>query len=100
MRTAVGVNKTVNTEASVVGEITEITAVGVLGLCVNVLTPCNGMVDELPNAAAEEAVVGIDEIPVHFKISRAVTHCVAILAKKDGHLALFIVKIVFKKILP
>ena len=81
-RSSVGENKSVDAEVSVVRGVSEIAAVGIFYPSVGELHR-NGMVAELPHAAAEERVMLIESLPVFFEVAGAVAHCVAVLAEEE-----------------
>ena len=83
MQATVGIDQTVHAEVSRVRRIAEAAAVAVFRV-LHIAVQQGGVVAELPHAAAEEAVVGIDRVPVCGKVAGTVAHGVAIFAKEDG----------------
>ena len=76
---AVRVEETVHAEVSVVGPFPVIAAVAVAAVGVE-----HRVIDHLPHAAAQEIVVGVDELPVGLGVAGAHAHGVGVLAEEVG----------------
>jgi hypothetical protein len=76
VRCTVGIYKTVNTEVPAVRLLTPISAIGVA------LIGEHRVVAKLPNAAAKEAIVSIDHIPIRLEVSGAHAHSVRVFTKE------------------
>ena len=75
----VGIEKTVHAEVAVMAPLTVVAAVGIGTVLMQ-----HGMVCHLPYAAAHEAVIFVDLLPVGFGIAGAYAHGVGILAEEIG----------------
>ena len=69
VRTAVGINKTVNAEVAVVGTVAKVAAVGVVRIGVYIVAYGYRVIEEFPYTAAEEGVAGVYKIPVLLPIA-------------------------------
>ena len=84
MGASIGVDQAVHAEVAVVGVVPEVTAVGEVGIGDAILTDGGGVVDELPDTAAHEAILGVDHIPILLQTAGAVAHGVGVLAEEQG----------------
>ena len=82
MRTAVGIDQPVDAEVAVVRGVAEVAAVGE-GRAAVPVPDGDGVVDEFPDAAAEEFVVALDDLPVRAEVSGAVAHRVGVFAEEE-----------------
>ncbi len=77
----VGIDETVHAEVAVVGGVAEVAAVGVMRVGKGIVADGKGVIDELPDATAHEAVLGVNEVPVFLQAPGAVAHGVGVLAE-------------------
>ena len=81
---AVGCDQPVDAEVAVVELFARVAAVEETGLAVLRLVGADGVVAPLPDEAAHEVVVGVDEVPVILQVAGAVAHSVAVFAQQEG----------------
>ena len=82
VRTAVRIDEAVDAEVFIVRGVAEVAAVGEGRIAV-LVPDGDGVVDELPDAAAEEFIVALDDLPVRREISGAVAHRVGVFAEEE-----------------
>ena len=84
---AVGLNESVNTEATVVIFFALVTAVEEFWLSVFCLACIQAVIEPFPNTAARQFRFLIKNIPIILYISRAVAHSVGVFAEEKRTLA-------------
>ena len=90
---AVGVDQAVHAEVAVVGLFAEVAAVVVDVLAGDGLAHVDGVVAPLPDEAAAEVVVFVDELLVVLGVSGAVAHRVDVFAQDEGLLVVLILAV-------
>ena len=84
VRAAVRVDQTVHAEVTVVRPFVMVTAVVVDAAAVECLSFINAVVAPLPQEAADQTVMALDELEVILQIAGAVAHTMAVLAHDIG----------------
>ena len=82
MRGAVGLHQPVTAEVRIVGLVAEVAAVGPELTPILCFLP-QRLVDEVPDASADEAGMRLDDVPVVLQVPDAVSHGVGVLAKNE-----------------
>ena len=93
MGRAVGVDEAVHAEVAVVGLLTEVAAVVVDVLAGDGLAHVDGVVAPLPDEAAAEVVVLVDELLIVLGVSGAVAHRVDVFAEDQGLLIVLVLAV-------
>ena len=81
MQFPIRINKTVTAEIQVVYVVSEISAVYVFA--VTSRTDVHRVIGHFPYATAKELVVLIDKLPIFFKVTGTVAHCVTVFAEEE-----------------
>ena len=90
VRRALRVYQSVHAEIAIMDRFSMITAIMIYGLPIFCPAMCDRMIAPFPDKSSADPVITLDHLKVIFKISRSISHAVAILDKQERFAAILL----------